>query len=121
MKKSFFLILLLISLTIEVKALDYPQNLKTFLKMKYPKTVFKIDNSFVYNNQIYLPLVPLNTKSVKKLEIIYSVQDANKNPSRFFLLSNGWAYVRLLKQKDETFTILNTAEVSPEYRNEFQS
>lgn len=107
------------SLTIEVKAIDYPQNLKTFLRSKYPKAVFKIDNSFVYNNQTYLPLVPLSTKPVKKLEIIYSVEDANKNPPRFFLLSNGWAYVRLLKQKDETFTILNTAEISTDYRSEF--
>lgn len=118
-RQGLFFLFVFLFLTLEVKALDYPQNLKTFLRSKYPKAVFKIDNSFVYNNQTYLPLVPLSTKSVKKVEIIYSLEDANKNPPRFLLLSNGWAYVRLLKQKDETFTILNTAEISPDYRSEF--
>lgn len=107
------------SLTIEVKALDYPQNLKRFLESKYPKAIFKIDNSFIYNDQTYLPLIPLSTKAVKKIDVIYTVKDANNNPPRFFLLSNGWAYVRLLKQKDETFAILNTPEISSSFKDEF--
>lgn len=106
-------------LAFEVKALDYPQNLKTFLYKKYQKLAFKIDNSFIYNNQTYLPLVPQSTKQVKDIEIIYSVTDKNNNPPRFFLLSNGWAYVRLLKQQDETFTILNTHEIADEYKSQF--
>lgn len=66
-----------------------PKNLKKFLENKFPGISFKIDNSFILNNETFLPLIPLVTKDVKKIEIIEEIpKEGIKGPHGILYLTS---------------------------------
>ncbi len=116
--KIIFLCLALFLLPQEALAEELPNNLKTFLKKKYPGIVFKIDNSIVIKNKILLPLIPLTKNTVKEVSIIYKIDDTNdKDVPKLLLFSNNWVFIKLIKQKDNSLSFLKTEEISPNYKN----
>ncbi len=121
MKYSILVLIIFLTLNATYASIEnYQHEVETLIRSKFLKPVFKIDNSFVSSKNIYLPLIPDKIKKVEKLSIVYSVYDGTKiNPPRALILSNGIAYVRLLMQKDNTFTILNVHEIPSDFRSEF--
>ena len=123
MKKVAFLMLITFILSQEAFAVDMPSDLKTFLQTKFPGITFKIDNSFVINNETYLPLTSLvkaslkGTSTTKKIEIVYVVPD--KMLPKLFWFSNEWIFVKLIKHKDGTQTILDLKDIPTLYRERF--
>ena len=101
---------------------DFPQELKGFLKSKYNDINFKIDNSFEIKGTSFLPLPPgyISKPTSKKIEISYSIKDKNdKSLPKLMWFSNGWAFVKILKQKDSTQTILALSEIGEKYKQSF--
>lgn len=103
---------------------NMPNNVKDFLKRKYPGIVFKIDNSFVIKNETYLLLLPIGTTQNKtldkKIDIFLTIEDkTNKTMPKLIWLSNEWVFVKILKQKDSTQTILPLQEIPAEYKTRF--
>ena len=98
---------------------ELPTGIKEVLKKKFVNIVFKIDNSFVVNNKdTYLPLIPQAIKNTNKIEIANSVQDTlNKNLPKLIELSNGWMFVKLIKQKDGSQTIIDLKEIPESIKN----
>lgn len=114
--KRFLLInLIFFILSPSAFSAEMPLNMKEGLKKKFGNIVFKIDNSFVVNGkEVYLLLIPRNpnTKTSNKFEIVNSVEDiSNKSFPKLIELSNGWIYVKLIKQKDGSQTIINLKEI----------
>ena len=120
-----FLLFLFLCLSFPAYAIDMPGSLKTFLKSKYPSIIFKIDNSFVVKNEMFLPLILTTDKDIKpplsgKIEIIYDVPDkTNKDLPRLIWFSNNWVYIKLIKQNDGSQTILDLNEINSEYKQRF--
>lgn len=119
---SMFYRLLLITVTVLFLSLpafskELPSPVKEVLKKKFANIVFKIDNSFVVNNETYLPLIPQTIKSSKKIEIIYSVPD--KTLPKLLWFSNDWVFVKLIKQDNEKQRILSLSEIEKDYRGKF--
>ncbi len=113
----FFLIILLFCP--KVMAGELPNDLKKFLKKKYPNIVFKIDNSITIKDKTLLPLIPPSLKSTKTITIDYSILDSSdKDVPKLLLFSNGWVYVKVIKQKDNTQSILKIDEISQKYKEQ---
>ena len=115
--KKFFLLLICFFICSEAFAVELPTDLKSFLKNKFPGITFKIDNSFVINNEIFLPLLPLVTKPTKKIEITYLISD--KNLPKLLWFSNEWIFVKLMKKNDGTQTIVSLADIPKQYKERF--
>ena len=115
----FFIFSLIFSKT--VLSSELPTNMKEVLKKKFGNIVFKIDNSFVVNNKdTYLPLVPLTQKDTVKFEIKNTVLDkSDKNLPKLIEVSNGWLYVKLIKQKDGSQAIIDLKEIPESAKNGF--
>ena len=118
MKKFILILVLLIVLSPKAYSEDIPNELKTFLKNKFPGINFKIDNSFVINNETFLPLIPQVTKNTKKIEIVHVIPDKSNMP-KLFWFSNDWVFVKLIKQKDDSQTIIGLKEISEQYKERF--
>lgn len=123
MKRLLFLFLIFLSLNLKVYSTEtfnetsLPNDLKDFLKNKFPGITFKIDNSFLINNETFLPLIPQFTKPVIKTEIVYLIPE--KNTPKLFLFSNDWFFVKLLKNKDGSQTIIDLSEIHEKYKEKF--
>ena len=94
---------------------------KEILKKHFSNIALKIDNSFTVNNKdVYLPLMPRMPKQTNKIEITNIIQDeTNKNLSKLIELSNGWIFVKLIKQKDGSSTIIDLKDIPDSIKNDF--
>lgn len=118
MKKINFLFIFFLLFNQYALASDMPKDLKDFLMNKFPGISFKIDNSFVVNNEIFLPLVPQSVRAAEKIEITHVIPDKTGIP-KLFWFSNNWVYVKLIKQKDGDQSILDLKEIPVEYKEQF--
>ncbi len=93
--------------------------IKETLRKKFVDIIFKIDNSFlVKDKDLYLPLLPQIQKSTNKIEIINTIpDDSDKSLPKLIEFSNGWIFVKLIKQKDGSQTILDLKEISESSKN----
>ncbi|GEM_PF-2912131 len=118
MKKFTYLLLIIFCLSLKAYSAELPTDLKSFLKKKYPEIIFRIDNSFTVNNQIYIPLIPKSIKNVKKITLDYSLTDkADKNLSLYLILSNGWTYAKLIKENNNSLTIPEIKSIPKQYQD----
>ena len=96
-------------------------SVKEVLRKKFTKIIFKIDNSFTVNNKdLYLPLIPKTPKNTNKIEITNIILDkSDKNLPKLIELSNGWIFVKLIKQKNGSQTIIDVKEIFDPLKNRF--
>lgn len=98
-------------------SVDLPPDLKKFIETKFPNVVFKIDNSFEINKELFIPLVPQATTQTEEIEIVYVIP--GKNIPKLFWFSNGWIFVKLIKKSNGTSTILDLKEIPEHYKERF--
>ena len=113
---SFFLFANQSALSAELSS-----NVKSVLRKQFVNVVFKIDNSFVVNKKdVYLPLIPKTQNNTNKIEITNTVVDkTDKTLPKLIRLSNGWFFVKLIKQKDENQTIIDLKEIPESLKGSF--
>lgn len=116
MRKVTTLILITL-LAIKAYAYDFPKKIKDVLKAEYPGIKFKIDNSFILNNNVFLPLLPKDERKTEKIEISFKIED--ENLPKLIWLSNDYAYVRLLNTEKNKKTILDLDEIPEQYKDRF--
>lgn len=118
---AFFFVLLNLYLFQPVFSEEVSPDIKEIFKKRFVNIAFKIDNSFVVNNKdIYLPLIPQTHRSANKIKIVNSVQDTlSKNSPKLIELSNGWMFVKLIKQKDGNQTIIDLKEIPESIKTTF--
>ncbi|MBI3591774.1 MAG: beta-propeller fold lactonase family protein [Candidatus Melainabacteria bacterium] len=130
MKRTSLFLLTVFFLSVPAFCIELPDDLKDCIKKKFPTANFKIDNSFVVNNETFLPLLPPPEEDLKpiakkrfakkKIELVYSIlSEDKKSLPRLLWFSNGWIYVKVLKHSNETQTILTLSEISDKYREKF--
>lgn len=119
--KRLFLPFVLIFLTVyAVQAKEVSKELKDYLIKKFPQATFRVDNSFIINNEIYLPLIPKTSQTIKqtkKLETICTIGD--KKLPKMLLFSSGWIYIKVLKNSDGYQTILDLNEIPAKHKEAF--
>lgn len=103
--------------TLSISAKDISSDFKKYLETEYPDIVFKIDNSFTFNGSTYLPLYPNSEVKTEALKTDAIIPD--KKDPKLFLFSNGLGYARLIKNPDQTTTIITKSEVPKEYKERF--
>ena len=79
--KKLSILLIIFCLSLKAYSAELPIDLKSLLKKKYTNIVFRIDNSFIVNNQIYIPLIPENIKTVKKINLMEAWRQVNRDAS----------------------------------------
>ena len=99
---------------------EVPKDLKSFLKKEFKDIEFRIDDSFTTKKELYIPLIPEETKIVKKIDYIFSIPKKTNLP-KFFLLNNGWAFAKVINEKTGTKTILDVNEIPEKYRDQILS
>lgn len=120
MKKLLILALSFFQLLGAAYAYEIPANLKDLLKKEFPKVEFKIDNSFIVNDNLYLPLIIEEESSPINVKMIYSVPDKNdKDMPKLIWFSNNWLFVKVIKQDTEKSTIVDLSEIDEKYRERF--
>lgn len=120
MKKNIILLLIISFFIPNGFASELPGDLKSLLTNKFPGITFRVDNSFILNNEVFLPLVPEIPRLAGKTELIYLVPDENiKNLPKLLWFSNDWVFVRLLKKDDQNLTIVSLHELQEEYKKRF--
>lgn len=112
------MLILMLFLSPQAYSEEIPDKLKTFLKNKFPGISFKIDNSFVINNETFLPLLPQTARTAEKIEIVHVIPDKSSTP-KLFWFSNDWVFVKLIKQNDGTRTIIDLKEIPEQYKERF--
>ena len=121
LQKFLITILSLVLFSQSAFSAELPDGIKETLKKRFSKIVFKIDNSFVVNNKdSYLPLIPQIKTSTNKIEIINTIPDkVDKNLPKLIEFSNGWMFVKLVKQEHGNQTIIDLKEIPDGLKNKF--
>ena len=121
LRKCLIMILTLFLFSQSAFSAELSTSVKEVLRRKFAKIIFKIDNSFTVNNKdLYLPLIPKIQKNTNKIEITNTISDkADKNLPKLIELSNGWIFVKLIKQKDGSQTIIDAKEIFDPLKNSF--
>ena len=97
---------------------ETPEDIKNILKTQYPTIEFKIDNSFMVENEIFLPLFPPLQKLTDKTEILFSIPDGNYPKLIWF--NNDIVYAKLLKSPKGT-KLIDINEIPEKHRETFKS
>ena len=98
-------------------SIDSFLEIKELLKKTYSEIEFRIDNSFLFKGEIYLPLIPNKERRNKKLDIVFLIIE-NKIP-RLIWLSNDYAYVKVQSTDKNIRTILRKEEMPEQYKERF--
>ena len=120
--RRFLLIMLaFFSLSQSAFSEELSSSVKEVLRKKFVNIVFKIDNSFtIKNKDTYLPLIPKTQETATKIEITTTIPDkSDKNLPKLVELSNGWIFVKLIKQKDGSQTIIDLKEIPESLKSSF--
>ncbi|MCD8024557.1 MAG: hypothetical protein LUE64_03385, partial [Candidatus Gastranaerophilales bacterium] len=108
MKKSFLILVLLITICNGAYASKLPDNLWAYIQNQLPKATQRFDSVIILDNSnMYIPLYPANRSNVDNISVEYTYPAGKtlKNLPEVVIFNNNFVLMKLFKDSKGNYTI----------------